>query len=339
MSTATPHRGESRIAERGGAAVAAGQEGSGLPAADFASALAALMSCGAVVRVDEPLARRTTLRVGGVADAYVEPADEGDLAAILAFCRQRRLDWLVLGRGSNLLVRDGGYRGVVISLAQPAFSAIACEGSVVRGGAGAPLKAVAVAARQHHLGGFEFLEGIPGSLGGALRMNAGANGRWMFEIVERVRVMDRSGKGFEMASADLSAEYRNCSFFADHIALSAVLRGELSDIESIRGRSESARRRRLETQPRQPRGGVVVKNPPSIPAGKLIEELGLKGQRAGGAEVSLIHGNFIVNAGGATARDILELIGRIRERAWSERGIALETEVKIVGEEQPRAGL
>lgn len=333
MSTLAPHAEESRGASGPAAEPRAAHGGMRRLDASFASELAVRMSGGAVIRLEDPLARRTTLRVGGVADLYVEPAQELDLAAILVFCRERRVDWLVLGRGSNLLVRDGGYRGVVIGLAQPAFSAIACEGLRVCAGAGAMLKAVAVAARRQNLGEFEFLEGIPGSLGGALRMNAGANGKWLFEILERVRIMDRRGNVLEMGSSDLAAGYRDCPFFADHIALSAVLRGELSDIESIQSRSEGYRRRRLETQPRQPSAGCVFKNPASIAAGKLIEELGFKGECVGGAQVSPIHGNFIVNAGGATARDILALIERIRGRARSERGIALETEVKIVGED------
>ncbi|HNU98953.1 MAG: UDP-N-acetylmuramate dehydrogenase [Verrucomicrobia bacterium] len=333
MSTIEPRAAESGVAPGPLAELRAAHRGMGRPDAAFASELALLLSGGAVIRLDEPLARRTTLRVGGVADLYVEPAQERDLAAILAFCRERRVDWLVLGRGSNLVVRDGGYRGVVIGLAQPAFSAIACEGLRVSAGAGALLKAVVAAARRENLGGFEFLEGIPGSLGGALRMNAGANGSWLFEILERVRIMDRRGNVLEMGSSDLAAGYRDCPFFADHIALSAVLRGEPSDPESIQNRSEGYRRRRLETQPRQPSAGCVFKNPASIAAGRLIEELGFKGERVGGAQVSPIHGNFIVNVGGATARDILVLIERIRERAQSERGIALETEVKIVGED------
>jgi len=301
---------------------------------DHASALAAVLSEAARVRVGEPLAPRTTLRVGGPADLYVEPAHQEDLAAVLDFCRERCLRWFVLGRGSNLVVREGGYRGVVICLAQGAFGGIACEGARLRVGAGARLKAVAAAARQQCLAGFEFLDGIPGTVGGALRMNAGAMGTWILDITERIRIMDRSGCVREIEAAGLPAGYRGCSALAGHVVLAAVLRGEPSSIEAIQSRSESFSTRRRETQPRQPSAGCVFKNPASVAAGRLIEELGLKGERVGGAQVSSLHGNFIVNAGGATARDVLALVERIRDRARVERGIDLETEVEIVGEDK-----
>jgi len=318
------------ISTRTGAA-----ERSGRFEIDLAAALAAVLSGESIVRAREPLAPRTTLRVGGAAAVYVEPAQEHDLAAVLAFCRERDVAWMALGRGSNLLVRDGGYRGVVISLTQPAFSAIGCDGLRLRAGAGARLKAVAAAARRHQLGGFEFLDGIPGSVGGALRMNAGAMGAWTFELVERVRCMDRLGRVTERPAGELAVGYRRCAFLAEHLALEAVLRGEVVAAEVIRRRCEDFNQRRWKTQPPQPSAGCIFKNPAAIPAGKLVEELGFKGQRVGGALVSPVHGNFIVNTGGATARDVLTLIERIRDKARTERSIDLETEVEIVGEDLP----
>jgi UDP-N-acetylenolpyruvoylglucosamine reductase len=299
---------------------------------DAMDQLAGRLAAGAVVRRDEPLAKRTTLRVGGSADLYVEPASEDELAAVIRFCGERELPWFVLGRGSNLLVKDGGFRGVVISLAQPYFSRIEIDSPRLRCGAGAKLKAVAVEAKRNGLAGLEFLEGIPGSVGGGLRMNAGAMGGAMFEAVESVRVMDSGGNIHDREARELSVTYRSCGTLKTHAALSAVLRGRPDSGEEIARRMNEYSRKRWQSQPAAPSAGCIFKNPASIPAGKLIEELGLKGRRVGGASISLEHGNFIVTDGKATARDVLDLIGIIRDRARAERGIELETEVQIIGE-------
>jgi len=297
--------------------------------------LAARLSADAVVRANEPLAPLTTMRVGGGADLYVEPASEADLAAVLGFCAERRLPVCLLGRGSNLLVRDGGVRGVVVCLAHPAFGGVAVEGERLRCGAGARLKQVAVEAWRAGLGGLEFLEGIPGSVGGALRMNAGAMRRRLFDVVEQVRFMDFGGHAHERAAAEVEAGYRGCPLFREHVALGAVLRGCPAPQEEIQRRMAAFGERRREIQPPQPSAGCVFKNPPGLPAGKLIDELGLKGTRVGGAVVSPVHANFIVNDGGATARDILALIELIRERVRAARGIELDMEVEVVGADLP----
>ncbi len=294
--------------------------------------LAARLSAETVLRLDEPLARRTTLRVGGTADLYAEPASEKDLAEILRFCRERAVPLILLGRGSNLLVRDGGVRGLVVCLAQPCFSQIQVEAEKLRCGAGARLKAIAVEARRANLSGLEFLEGIPGSLGGAMRMNAGAMGSWLFDVVETIRFMDPAGNTVACRAGEVNVEYRGCPFFKDHVALEAVLCGQPAPPEAIQARMESFSRKRWESQPSQPSAGCIFKNPKTIPAGRLIDELGLKGTRVGGAVVSDIHANFIVNDGHATARDVLNLIEIIKDRARSVRGIELETEVQILGE-------
>lgn len=282
---------------------------------------------------DEPLARRTTLRVGGSADVYVEPASEADLATVLRFCAAHELPFLVLGRGSNLLVRDGGFRGVVIALAHPVFARIEVEGTCLRCGAGARLKQVAAEARRQSLGGLEFLDGIPGSVGGALRMNAGAMGSATFDVVRTVRAMDTRGVVHEWAAAELEPGYRCCPRLKDHVALGAVFEGRPAPPEEIARRTEQWNLKRWHTQPASPSAGCIFKNPPGIPAGRLIEELGLKGARVGGAAVSAEHGNFIVNEGNARARDVLELIALIKYYAKAQRGIELETEVVIVGED------
>ncbi|NOS69425.1 MAG: UDP-N-acetylmuramate dehydrogenase [Verrucomicrobia bacterium] len=293
--------------------------------------LARILSAAAVVRRDEPLAKRTTLRVGGPADVYVEPANESDLAVTVEFCHARGLSFFVMGRGSNLLVRDGGFRGVVICLASQDFSRVEIEGERLRCGAGVKLKQVAVDAKRAGLAGVEFLEGIPGSVGGALRMNAGAMGGQMFDVIESVRVMDRAGQVRELTVAEIPVEYRCCPLLKDHIALGAVFRCRAATRAEVEQRMNTFSEKRWESQPSMPSAGCMFKNPATIPAGKLIEELGFKEKRVGGAMVSKEHGNFIVNTGNATAHDVLELAALIKARAWSERKIELQTEVEIVG--------
>jgi UDP-N-acetylenolpyruvoylglucosamine reductase len=299
----------------------------------IALALAERVSAEAVVRQDESLARRTTLRVGGAADVYVEPAGEEDLARVLRFCQAEGVPFFLLGRGSNLLVRDGGIRGVVVCLAAEAFSRIEVVDTTLRCGAGARLKAIANEARRAGLGGFEFLEGIPGGVGGALRMNAGAMGGALFDVVQSVRFMDEKGQVFEREAAELHPTYRSCDFFKTHIALGALLRGRTDEPEAIAGRMRAFSQKRWEHQPKEPSAGCTFKNPRACPAGLLIDRMGLKGLRCGGAAVSTVHGNFIVNEGGATARDILNLIDQIQRQARSSEGIELETEVEIIGED------
>jgi UDP-N-acetylenolpyruvoylglucosamine reductase len=299
----------------------------------FAMELAELVSRTTAIRRDEPLAKHTTLRVGGPADVYVEPSSEADLANVLKFCGERNSPFLILGRGSNLLVRDGGFRGVVICLAHPNFGKIEILGERLLCGAGVKLKNVAVEAKRNNLSGVEFLEGIPGSVGGALRMNAGAMGGATFDAVESVRLMDFNGNVRELMLKEMSVEYRSCATLNNHIALGAVFKCTTLPREEIEKRMKAYSEKRWESQPAAPSAGCIFKNPEKIPAGKLVDELGLKGTRVGGAVVSAEHGNFIVNDGNATARDVLELIAILKQRAKNERGIELRTEVEIVGEE------
>jgi len=295
--------------------------------------LCQVLSPETVVRQAEPMARHTTLRVGGPADVYVEPANEADLAAILKHCGEHGVNFFVLGRGSNLLVRDGGFCGVVICLAHPNFSRIEFDGTRIRAGAGAKLKNVAVEAKRNGLGGVEFLEGIPGSIGGALRMNAGAMSGETFNAVESVRVMNFAGEVRELTPQEMSVSYRSCATLKNHIALGAVFKCTPQPREEIEARMKAYSEKRWSSQPAAPSAGCMFKNPATIPAGKLIDELGLKGMKVGGARVSLEHGNFLVNDGGATAKDVLELIGILRAKAKAERGIDLHPEVEIIGEE------
>jgi UDP-N-acetylenolpyruvoylglucosamine reductase len=301
--------------------------------AAFADELTRQVSSATVIRCNEPLAKRTTLRVGGPADVYVEPASEADLAAVLKLCAARDEMFFVLGRGSNLLVRDGGIRGVVICLAHPSFSAVVIDGERLRCGAGAKLKQVSVDAKRAGLTGVEFLEGIPGSVGGALRMNAGAMGGETFNAIESVRVMDHAGNARDLVVADIKVEYRCCALLKNHIALGAVFKCKAATREEVEQRMSTFSNKRWDSQPAAPSAGCCFKNPTAIPAGKLVDELGLKGTKVGGAMVSLEHGNFITNDGTATARNVLDLIELIKAKAKAERGIELHTEVEIVGED------
>jgi UDP-N-acetylenolpyruvoylglucosamine reductase len=301
--------------------------------ADFAGELAGRVSRETVIRRSEPMAKHTTLRVGGPADVYVEPASEADLAVIVKFCRARGCPLFVMGRGSNLLVRDGGFRGVMTCLAHANFGRIEVDGERLSCGAGAKLKNVAVEAKRNSLSGVEFLEGIPGSVGGALRMNAGAMGGQTFDVVESVRLMDFDGNIQELVPKEMAVAYRSCAILKDHFALGAVFKCRTATRKEIEARMKEFSEKRWASQPAAPSAGCMFKNPAQIPAGKLVDELGLKGTRVGGAAVSAEHGNFIVNEGSATARDVLELIALLKQRAKTGRGIELETEVEIVGEE------
>ncbi len=293
--------------------------------------LSALLSPATVIRRDEPLAKHTTLRVGGPADLYIQPANEADLATLLKFCGGHGLKFFVLGRGSNLLVRDGGFRGVAISLSR--FDGIEVAGRRLRCGAGAKLKDISIEAKRNNLSGLEFLEGIPGSVGGALRMNAGAMGGATFDAVESVRMIAFDGQISEMSPAEMSVSYRQCGVLKGHVALSAIFECQTAPREEIERRMKSFSVKRWESQPAALSAGCIFKNPALIHAGKLVDELGLKGRRVGGAVVSAKHGNFIINDGDATARDVLELIEILKAKAKTERGIELQTEVEIIGED------
>jgi UDP-N-acetylenolpyruvoylglucosamine reductase len=189
-----------------------------------------------------------------------------------------------------------------------------------------------VTAKRNGLSGVEFLEGIPGSVGGALRMNAGAMGGETFNAVESVRVMDFSGAAREIKPSEIAVEYRSCSFLKNHIALGAVFKCTPEPREEIEKRMKAYSEKRWASQPAAPSAGCMFKNSATIAAGRLIDELGLKNTKIGGARISQEHGNFLVNDGGATARDVLELIDFLRTKAKAERGIDLHTEVEVIGE-------
>jgi len=297
--------------------------------ADLQAALTSL----AVVRRDEPMARHTSMRVGGPAEVWVEPATESDLVKLLVYCHERNVPVTMVGRGTNLLVRDGGIAGVVVQLAGPEFTKVEVDGVRLLARGGARMRSIVNLAKEHELGGLEFLEGIPGSLGGALRMNAGAMGKQTFDVVEWVRYVSLTGEIYDAAAHTVPVRYRSCPLFANHVVLAAILRGQKTVRAEIDARLREFEQKRWASQPAKPSAGCVFKNPGTIPAGKLIDELGLKGTAVGGARVSERHGNFIVNEGGATAGDVLALMEKICVRARQERGIELEPEVQILGRE------
>jgi UDP-N-acetylmuramate--alanine ligase len=285
------------------------------------------------VRLYEPLSKHTTLRVGGPAQFWVEPRNESAFGELIRFCRCESLPLFVVGRGSNLLVRDGGIRGVVVRPCGGDFDKIEVHGNEITAGVGAKLREVAYAGKTAGLGGLEWMEGIPGAVGGGLRMNAGAMGAQTFESVVRVCYLDSDGNLHVKERDDLEVHYRNFPLLENHFAVSAVFRGQPAPTEEIVRNLKASQQKRRTSQPAAKSAGCIFKNPDSCPAGKLVDELGLKNSCVGKARVSEVHGNFIVNDGGATAADMLELIEKIKSVARAKRGIELETEVQIVGED------
>lgn len=287
-----------------------------------------------IARLYEPLARHTTLRIGGPAQFWFEPETEEGFARLVRECFKQNVPLFVMGRGSNLLVRDGGIRGAVVYLGRGEFRRLEVRGNQISAGAGVRQKELAIAARDAGLGGFEWFEGIPGNVGGALRMNAGAMGRETFGQIVSVRYIDQRGEFNTRTPEEIEVHYRNVPFFQDHYAVCATFRGDPDSVHSIEARLEASVLKRRTSQPRESSAGCIFKNPMDMPAGKLIEELGLKGASVGGAKVSEVHGNFLVNERHASASEFLQLIAQVQEVAFRERGVRLETEVQIVGEQK-----
>lgn len=299
----------------------------------FMAAVQPLIGAATKLRREEPLDRKTTIRIGGAARVYAEPASVADLQILLRTAAAQQIQVFLLGRGSNLLVPDEGVDGIVISLAGDAWAKFEprAEGRVWAG-AGLRLKNLCGLAAKAGLSGFEFLEGIPGSVGGALRMNAGAMGGWMFDVVEELQLMRLDGQVLTLPRTAVHVQYRHCAELQNAIALGAVLRPVAqADAEAVNRQIAMYRRKRQESQPREPSAGCIFKNPPGNSAGRLIDESGLKGARVGDAEVSPVHANFIVNRGHATAAEVLELVRRVRARVKEARGVDLEPEVLLYG--------
>lgn len=291
---------------------------------------------GGLARLYEPMHLHTTFRIGGPAQFWIQPHTIVAFAEIVRYLRGASIPIRVIGRGSNLLVQDGGIRGAVIHPAKGEFENVTVHGDTLIAGVGARLKKIASAARNACLGGFEWMEGIPGNLGGAIRMNAGAMGTETFDQIVSVRFIDLDGSIKEKSLNDIKHHYRSVPEFEERLIVSAVLRGTPgTPQEEIDAKLAASHHKRRTTQPVGASAGCVFKNPELCGAGKLIDDLGLKGLSVGPARVSDAHGNFIVNHGGASSKQVLELIAQIQEVALRERGIQLETEIKIIGEPAP----
>ena len=289
------------------------------------------------VALNAPMEGLTTLGVGGPADLLVYPADREDLTDLVAHLAERRIPWLVLGNGSNLVVRDGGIRGAVVSLAEGFRGLERRDGPGgdprVYAEAGVGLRRLVRWCVDQGIAGLEALAGIPGTVGGAVAMNAGAWGTEIGERVLELEVLSPGGETRVLGRPELRFRYRGLDLPPGHVVLAALLEGEPADPDEVRTRTRELHRRRQDTQPvRERSAGSVFRNPPGEAAGRLIESCGLKGVRVGDAEVSRIHANFIVNLGHATASQVVALMGMIQERVYVKHGIRLEPEVRIVGD-------
>lgn len=294
-----------------------------------------LAEADGVLKLYEPMRRHTTMKVGGPAQFWIEPNTIDGLARVVKHCAESGTPLRVVGRGSNLLVRDGGISGVVMNPVRGEFGEIRVEGNTIRAGAGVKFKALAAAAQSAGLGDFEWMEGIPGNVGGSLRMNAGAMGWETFDQVVSVTLVDAHGSVFEKSVGDIRHYYRHVPELAHNVAVSAVFKGTPASDDEIAARMNASKHKRKNSQPVAASAGCVFKNPGPIGAGQLVDEMGLKNTARGAAKVSEVHGNFIVNEGGATAKDVLDLIAEIKAVARRERGVELETEVQIIGQDEP----
>jgi UDP-N-acetylmuramate dehydrogenase len=293
---------------------------------------------GGDILFDEPLSRHTSIGVGGCADALVFPGNREQLHDLLSFLRREEIPCVPVGNWTNLIARDGGFRGVVIGLKNMNASRLFQDPSgdlLLQAEAGASLSDLVNLSATEGLTGLEFCAGIPGSVGGAVIMNAGAYGREIKDALVELTLMDARGMVRTWPCGQLQFEYRHFVLpEKDAVILDATFRLSRSDKETVREKISEIRRIRKEKHPLEFRSaGSVFKNPQGQPAGRIIDELGLKGLQIGGAKVSEKHGNFIVNVGDAKARDILDLIRTIQEKVLREKGIHLEAEVITIGED------
>ncbi|MGB8397372.1 UDP-N-acetylmuramate dehydrogenase [Bradyrhizobium sp.] len=310
-------------------------EGAGLEVAAFPDITADLKAAMPRLRgrllPNQSLAELTWFRVGGPAQVLFTPADEDDLAYFLQQL-PGELPVYVVGVGSNLIVRDGGMPGVVIRLSPRAFGDTSVEGEVVRAGAAALDRRVAETAAAANIGGMEFLFGIPGTIGGALRMNAGANGSETRDVLIEATGIGRDGTTHAFTNADMKFAYRSSGIDAAIIFTSARFRGTITDPEAIRARMNEVQTHREAAQPiREKTGGSTFKNPPGNSAWRLIDAAGCRGLRVGGAQVSEMHCNFLINIGNATGHDIETLGETVRRRVKEHCGIELNWEIKRIG--------
>lgn len=285
------------------------------------------------VFTEEAMSQHTTFKIGGPADYFLMPDKGEDVGRVIKICKEKEIPYFILGNGSNLLVGDGGYRGAVIQIYRN-MSSVTVEGNEIRAQAGALLSAVAAAAKNASLTGFEFAGGIPGTIGGAVVMNAGAYGGEMKDVLTEVTVMNAEGDIFTLPTEELELGYRTSIIkTAGYIVLEAKIRLKEGDLEVIRETMKDLTIRRTTKQPLEyPSAGSTFKRPEGYFAGKLIMDSGLAGYKVGGAQVSEKHCGFVINAGDATARDVRTLMDNVRDIVYKKYGVTLEPEVKFLGE-------
>ena len=288
-----------------------------------------------IILEDEPLSKHTTWKIGGPADAFIEPWNRKSLIKSLTILNEYNIPWKVIGKGSNLLVRDTGYRGAIISLEKNVFNEIDITPPYIRVGANISVIRLANLTAKYGLTGLEFAGGIPGTVGGAIYMNAGAHGSDFSKIIKEADILTEHGDTVKWDNKDFNFNYRSSALQQQKsIILSAYFELQYGERKEIAEKMARYKDRRRKTQPyNMPCSGSVFRNPEGDYAGRLIEELNLKGFQIGGAQVSEKHANFIVNAGAASAKDVLDLIDYIKEKAYDKYGLDLKPEVEIVGEE------
>ena len=282
---------------------------------------------------DEPMNRHTTFRIGGPADYFVRPDNAEQIRNIVSLCNKEGVPFYILGNGSNLLVSDKGYRGVIIQIYKQ-MNDIETSGTEIRAKAGALLSQIASEALKHGLKGFEFAAGIPGTLGGAIVMNAGAYGGEMKDVLKEVTVLTKEGHVKAFSNEELELGYRTSIVGREgYIALEAVIRLQEGSTEEIRVRMDELKEKRTSKQPLEyPSAGSTFKRPEGYFAGKLIEDAGLRGFQTGGAQVSEKHCGFVINKDHATAADVVKLMKEVSDRVEAKFGVPLEPEVKKLGE-------
>ena len=286
------------------------------------------------ILIDEPMSRHTTFRVGGPADFFVTPKAKEEVRDVIRICKEAGMPYYIIGNGSNLLVSDAGYRGVIVQIYKE-MNEVKVEGDLVKAQAGALLSGIAAKALGAELSGFEFASGIPGTIGGACVMNAGAYGGEMKDVLESVTVLTGEGKIIELSRNELELGYRTSVIAKKgYIVLGAVLKLERGDGEKIKTYMDELKEKRVTKQPLEyPSAGSTFKRPEGYFAGKLIEDAGLRGFQVGGAQVSEKHCGFVINRNHATAADIMELMRQVQIRVKENSGVDLEPEVKRLGDE------
>ena len=286
------------------------------------------------ILIDEPMSRHTTFRVGGPADFFVTPKVKEEVRDVIRICKEAGMPYYIIGNGSNLLVSDAGYRGVIVQIYKE-MNEVKVEGDLVKAQAGALLSGIAAKALGAELSGFEFASGIPGTIGGACVMNAGAYGGEMKDVLESVTVLTGEGKIIELGRNELELGYRTSVIAKKgYIVLGAVLKLERGDGEKIKTYMDELKEKRVTKQPLEyPSAGSTFKRPEGYFAGKLIEDAGLRGFQVGGAQVSEKHCGFVINRDHATAADIMELMRQVQIRVKENSGVDLEPEVKRLGDE------